>query len=224
MHGDVGDAVLVHDEDHEDDKGTDDDVPLVLEVEPVDDDARADAADRVRRAERRAEHVAETADHRVAQAVDGREEVELRVGDDLTPEADEDAGHGGQRGRHRERVELDAEHRDAERRGGALVRPHRDEPATGARSAQVGDEQREEHEADQAHRRPCVRVVERVDLDTEQLHPPDSGSAVERAAQVVGVREHDFGDEEPERERDDGEVHAPGSQRGYREDQTRPGS
>ena len=64
-----------------------------------------------------------------------------------------------------------------------------------------------------------MRVVERVDLDTEQLHPPDSGAAVERAAQVVGVREHDFRHEEAERERDDGEVHATGSQRGYREDQ-----
>ena len=98
-------------------------------------------------AEHRAEHVAEAADDRVAEAVDRREEVELRVRDDLAAEADEDAGDGGQAGGHRERVELDAEHRDAERRGGALVRSHRDEPAAGARSAQVGDEQREEHEA-----------------------------------------------------------------------------
>ena len=186
VHDDVGDAVLVDDEDHEEDERTDDEVPPVLEVEPVLDDAGADAADRVRSAEHRAEHVAETADHGVAEAVDRREDVELRVRDDLAPEADEDAGDGGEAGRDRERVQLDAEHRDAERRGGALVRAHRDEPAAGARSAEVGDEQREEHEADQAHRRPRVRVVERVDLDAEQLHAPDSGAAVERAAEVVG--------------------------------------
>ena len=55
----------------------DDEVPLVLEVDPVLDDARAEAADRVRRAEHRAEHVAEAADHRVPEAVDRREDVEL---------------------------------------------------------------------------------------------------------------------------------------------------
>ena len=80
---DVGDAVLVDDEDHEEDERTDDEVPLVLEADPVLDDAGAEAADRVRRAEDRAEHVAETADDRVPEAVDRREDVELGVGDDL---------------------------------------------------------------------------------------------------------------------------------------------
>ena len=200
-------------------EGTDDEVPLVAEVDPVLDDAGADAADRVRRREGRAEHVAEPADDRVAEAVDRREDVELRVRDDLTPEADEDARERGQTGGHGERVQLHAEHRDAERRGGALVRSHRDEPAAGPRSAEVGDEQREEHEADEAHRRPRVRVVERVDLDAEQLHPPDPSAAVERVAQVVGVREHHLRHEEAEAERDHREVHAAGPQRGNGEDQ-----
>ena len=147
MGGDVGDAVLVDDEDDEDDQRPDDEVPLVLEADPVLDDAGAEAADGVRRAEHRAEHVAEAADHGVAEAVDRREDVELAVGDDLAPEADQDPGHGGEPGRHREGVELHAEHGDAERRGGALVGAHGDQPAAGARPAEVGDEQREEHEA-----------------------------------------------------------------------------
>ena len=125
----------------------------------------------------------------------------------------------GQTGGHGERVQLDPEHRDAERRGGALVGSHRDEPASGPRTAEVGDEQREQHEADQAHRGPGVWMVERVDLDPEQLHPPDPGPAVEPAAQVVGVREHDFRHEEAEAERDDREVHPAGPERGNREGQ-----
>ena len=144
---DVGDAVLVDDEDHEEDERAEDEVPLVPEADPVLDDPGAEAADRVRRAEDGAEHEAEAADHGVAEAVDRGEDVELGVGDDLAPEADEDAGDGGEAGRHGEGVELHAEHRDAERRGGPLVGAHRDEPAAGARPAEVGDEQREQHEA-----------------------------------------------------------------------------
>ena len=54
--------------------------------------------------------------------------------------------------------------------------------------------------------------------------PADAGAAVERVAEVVGVGEHDLGHEEAEAERDDGEVHAAGPQRGHGEDQARPGS
>ena len=53
--------------------------------------------------EDRAEHVAEAADDGVAEAVDRREDVELGVGDDLAPEADEDAGDRGQAGGRRRR-------------------------------------------------------------------------------------------------------------------------
>ena len=101
--GDVGDAVLVDDQDHEQDQRADDEVPLVLEADPVLDDAGAEAADGVRRGEDGAEHVAEAADDGVAEAVDRGEDVELGVGDDLAPEADEDAGDRGQAGRRRRR-------------------------------------------------------------------------------------------------------------------------
>ena len=218
MHDDVGDAVLVHDQDHEEDQRSDHEVPLV-EVEPVLDDARPESADRVRCAEHRAEHVAETADHGVPEAVDRREHVELRVRDHLAPEADEDARRGGQPRGDGERVQLDAEHRDAERGGGALVRSHRDEPAAGTRSPEVGDEHREEHEHDETHRGPRVRVVERVDLHAEELHPTDPRAAVEGAAEVVRVREHDLRHEEAEAEGDHREVHAARPQRGNREHQ-----
>ena len=67
-------------------------------------------------------------------------------------------------------------------------------------------------------------MVERVDLETEQLHAADPGAAVEPVAEVVRVGEHDLRHEESEAERDDREVHASGPQRGDGEDQTRPGS
>ena len=145
---DVGDAVLVQDQDDEHEDRAEDQRPI-RSLRPIQSSMMRVPMPPTAfgASEDRAQHVAEAADDGVAQAVDRREDVEVVVGDDLTAEADQDAGHGREPGRHREGVQLHAEHRDAERRGGPLVGPHGDEPAAGARSTQVGDEQREEHEA-----------------------------------------------------------------------------
>ena len=70
------------------------------------------------------------------------ERAELLVGDDrptgsrgASPPSPAIAGGDA------ERVELHAEHADAERSGGPLVRAHRDETPAGPRPAQVGDDQ-----------------------------------------------------------------------------------
>ena len=52
-------------------------------------------------------------------------------------ERDEHTADGGDPGGEPERVELGAEHSDAERGGGALVGSHRDEPTSGAAPPQV---------------------------------------------------------------------------------------
>src|SRR3546814_2929061 len=107
----------------------------------------------------------------------------LRISDWSSDVCSSDLGEG---------VELDAHHGDAERRGGALVGAHGDQATPGPRPTQVGHQQREQHEGDEAHERPGMGVVEGVDLDAEELHPPDPRATVEGLAQVVLVREHDL--------------------------------
>ena len=107
-------------------------------------------------------HEPEAADHRPADAEDRLQRAELLVGDDRPLEAVEDAREPGDRGGDRERVELHAEHADAERGGGAFVGAHRDEPLAGPRPAQVGDDQarrgRTPPRHTSAHRWGCVEA------------------------------------------------------------------
>ena len=187
---DVGDAVLVEDEDGEQDHATDELVPVALaEVDPVLDDPRSQAADGVRGGHDHAEDEAEAADDGVADRVDRLERAVAPVGDHVGGEADEDAGDRGDRRRHTERVELHAEDADAERRRGALVGAHRDQATTGPRPPQVRHDQPDEHERDQADDRPPMRVRHRVDVDAEELDRADLGAAVERITDPVGVGE-----------------------------------
>ena len=89
----------------------------------------------------------------------------------MRAEAEEDPAETGDRGGDGERVELHAEHADAERRRRPFVGAHRDQSSAGSRPAQVGDDQAGEHESDEAHHRPTVRVVGVVDVDPEELAP-----------------------------------------------------
>ena len=64
-------------------------------------------------------------------------------------EREEDAAERGDAGADGERVELDADHADAERGGGALVAAHRDHLPSGRADPQVRHDERHEQQRDQ---------------------------------------------------------------------------
>ena len=128
---DFGDTVLVRDDHEQQDHATHECVPLT-DREHVVEEPGAEAADGVGRREGRADGEAETTDHRPTDAEDRLQRAVLLVRDGRRAEAEQDAGEPGDRGSYRERVELDAEHADAEGRGRALVRADCDQTSARA--------------------------------------------------------------------------------------------
>ena len=170
--GDVGDAVLVDDEDQEEDERAEDEVPLAPEADPVLHDAGAEAADRVGRTEDRAEHEPEATDHGVTEAVDRREDVELAVGDrpgpgrptrmPATAASPADTANAYSFTPNTE-MPSEAAARSLVRTAssGRPVRDRRRLATSSARSTKHTE----------AHRRPGVRVVEGVDLERRTASP-----------------------------------------------------
>ena len=101
----------------------------VIAVEDGVGELGAERAGCQRRAEDRAEQVADAADERPRHDEDRREVRELRVVEDhVLAEREQHAADGGDARRHREGVHLGAGHADAERRGGPLVGAHGQQP------------------------------------------------------------------------------------------------
>ncbi len=117
------------------------------------DRERDAAADRDGAAEQRAADEPDAAEHRLHDDLDRVEHVELREEHRPAAEREQDAAEARDRGRQPERVELGADDADPERRRGALVRAHRDEPAAGASPSEVRDDERGDREHHHAERR-----------------------------------------------------------------------
>ena len=157
----AGEPVRLRDE-HDDQQDAERDLDRLVVVEEV---AATASVTRLpgatSTADERAGDEADAADHRVDHHEDRLEDRERRDRRrrSVAGSAMSDAADRGDAGGEAERVELGAEHADAERGGGALVGAHRDQPAAGAAPAQVRDEQREQANARNAKQRVPLRVA-----------------------------------------------------------------
>ena len=160
-------AVLIRAQDEQQQDATGDG-QVALDVVEVAEELGADATLQQRGAEDRAADRAHAADHGHADDVDRREDGELAGEDVGVAERHQNAGQRGERRGEHERVHLGGVDVHAGRRGGPLVRSHRDEPPTSGTTADVADHERrgeEEHDDDEAV---PLRVPQRADVPAEE--------------------------------------------------------